>query len=255
MTRVAVNLLWCLPGRVGGSEQYLVRQIAGLHDELGREFDVHAYVPRGFSHAHPRVADAATLHETRSSQSSRLLRVATEATWFASHARSAALVHHGGGTLPPRSPQPSLLTVHDLQYLAYPEHFSAGKLRYLSSRVPVSVRRATRIAVPSEYVRRTVVERLGVQEDKVCVVRHGVESSLGSQHTSETSCANDSASEHSMCSRIRPSRIRTRTTTFSAISWRVRCATATSRWCSPAARVARTTTSRDESCATASATG
>jgi alpha-1,3-rhamnosyl/mannosyltransferase len=185
MTRVAVNLLWCLPGRVGGSEQYLVRQITGLHDALGREFDVHAYVPRGFSHAHPHLADAATVHESRTSQSSRLLRVATEATWFASHARSAALVHHGGGTLPPRSPQPSLLTVHDLQYLAYPEYFSTTRLRYLSSRMPVSVRRATRIAVPSEYVRRTVVERLGVREDKVCVVRHGVESSLGSQHTSE----------------------------------------------------------------------
>ena len=190
MTRVAVNLLWCLPGRVGGSEQYLVRQIAGLREAPGREFDgrefdVHAYVPRGFAHAHPHLADAATVHESRSSQSARVLRVATEATWFASRARGAALVHHGGGTLPPRSPQPSLLTVHDLQYLVYPEYFSATKLRYLTSRMPVSVRRATRIAVPSEYVRRTVIERLGVPEDKVCVVRHGVESSLGALHTSE----------------------------------------------------------------------
>jgi len=27
---VAVNLLWCTPGEVGGSEEYLVRQLAGL---------------------------------------------------------------------------------------------------------------------------------------------------------------------------------------------------------------------------------
>ncbi len=28
--RVAVNLCWLVPGRVGGSEQYLVRQLRGL---------------------------------------------------------------------------------------------------------------------------------------------------------------------------------------------------------------------------------
>ena len=27
---VAVNLLWCVPGKVGGSEEYLVRQMLGL---------------------------------------------------------------------------------------------------------------------------------------------------------------------------------------------------------------------------------
>ena len=29
---VAVNLLWCVPGDVGGSEEYLVRQLLGLAD-------------------------------------------------------------------------------------------------------------------------------------------------------------------------------------------------------------------------------
>ena len=32
---VAVNLLWLAPGRVGGSEQYLVRQLAGLPGDSG----------------------------------------------------------------------------------------------------------------------------------------------------------------------------------------------------------------------------
>src|SRR5262245_21845143 len=32
---VAVNLLWLAPGRVGGSEQYLVRQLAGLPSDSG----------------------------------------------------------------------------------------------------------------------------------------------------------------------------------------------------------------------------
>ena len=29
---VGVNLLWCLPGEVGGSEEYLVRQLTGLRE-------------------------------------------------------------------------------------------------------------------------------------------------------------------------------------------------------------------------------
>jgi len=30
MTEVAVNLLWCRPGQVGGSEEYLARLMAGV---------------------------------------------------------------------------------------------------------------------------------------------------------------------------------------------------------------------------------
>ncbi|MFM8907854.1 MAG: glycosyltransferase family 4 protein [Actinomycetota bacterium] len=185
MKRIAVNLLWCRPGRVGGSEQYLVRQLAGLNEVAGKEIELQLFAPRGFAQAHPHLARAAHMHESSSSQAVRPLRVMREATWLAARARHADVVHHGGGTIPPRSPQPTLLTIHDLQYLVYPEYFSRTKLRYLSSRLPVSVRRTTHIAVPSEYVRRTVIERLAVPSENVSVVRHGVEPTIGGGRTSE----------------------------------------------------------------------
>ncbi|MEY2627468.1 MAG: hypothetical protein RJB08_1227, partial [Actinomycetota bacterium] len=54
--RVGVNLLWCRPGKVGGSEQYLSRQLAGLlaveHDGL----EVSIFAPRGFAAAHGELA-------------------------------------------------------------------------------------------------------------------------------------------------------------------------------------------------------
>lgn len=185
MTRVAVNLLWCRPGQVGGSEQYLVRQLLGLSQAAQSSFVVDVYAPRGFAAAHPQLADAVSVHEAPSAQRMRPLRVVSEATWFASRARGAGVVHHGGGLVPPRSPQPVLLTIHDLQYLAYPHYFSRTKLRYLTARVPASVRNAAHIAVPSEYVRKTVIERLGVRPDAVSVVRHGVEHTIGATRTSE----------------------------------------------------------------------
>ena len=33
LPRVLVNMLWCVPGRVGGSEEYLVRQVLGLAEQ------------------------------------------------------------------------------------------------------------------------------------------------------------------------------------------------------------------------------
>ena len=185
MMRVAVNMLWCRPGEVGGSEQYLVRQLLGLREATNAEFAVDIYAPHGFVAAHTQLADVASVHESKSAQRIRPLRVLAESTWFAGHARGAHVVHHGGGTVPPRSPQPVLLTIHDLQYLEYPQYFSRVKLAYLSSRIPLSAKRARHVAVPSEFVRSTVIERLGVQPNRVSVVRHGVEAHLGAAHTSE----------------------------------------------------------------------
>jgi len=185
MMRVSVNLLWCRHGKVGGSEQYLVRQLLGLREAANDEFEVDVYAPRGFASAHPQLARAVSIHESKSSQNARPLRVLSESTWLASRARGAQVVHHGGGTVPSRSPQPVLLTIHDLQYLVYPQYFSRVKLAYLSSRLPASARRARHIAVPSDYVRSTVIDRLGVQPGQVSVVRHGIEADLGAARTSE----------------------------------------------------------------------
>ena len=56
---VGVNLLWCLPGAVGGSEEYVARQLVGLHDVAP---DIHAtgFVLPGFAAAH---RDVAARHE------------------------------------------------------------------------------------------------------------------------------------------------------------------------------------------------
>ena len=32
VVKIAINMLWCVPGRVGGSEEYFVRQLTGLNE-------------------------------------------------------------------------------------------------------------------------------------------------------------------------------------------------------------------------------
>lgn len=179
MSTVAVNLLWCVPGKVGGSEQYLARQLAGLaqtrSNGASTALDVRLYAPRGYAAAHPELAGY-DIVETPSDGRNRAVRIARENTWLAARTRDADLVHHGGGTRPFRTSRRTLLTVHDVQYLSYPQYFSAVRLRYLSAMMPRSLHRATAVAVPSEYVRATLIERFGLDDRRVHVVVHGIES-------------------------------------------------------------------------------
>lgn len=173
--RIAVNLLWCRPGRVGGSEQYLSRQLAGL----GRvadvaSFDVEVFAPRGFSAAHPELGSL-RITESASDGSNRAARIVRESKWLPRRTDGVAVTHHGGGTVPFRTNGRTLLTVHDVQYLTYPQYFSRARLAYLSRMMPRSLRRADAVAVPSAYVRDTLVEHFGVDPTSVHVVVHGIE--------------------------------------------------------------------------------
>lgn len=173
--RIAVNLLWCQPGRVGGSEQYLARQLAGLALAGDAGFDLDIYAPRGYVAAHPELAGW-RIHETTSNGANRASRILRESTWLASCTRGVAVTHHGGGTVPFRTNGRTLVTVHDVQYLTYPQYFSRARLAYLSYMMPRSLRRADAVAVPSAYVRETLIDRFGLDPAAVHVVVHGIES-------------------------------------------------------------------------------
>jgi len=179
---VAVNMLWCVAGKVGGSEEYLVRQLSGL-GTIDSPYAVTLYAPRGFSSAHPELLAKHKVVEAPSDCRRREARVLLENTWLVGKTRGSDIVHHGGGTLPTRATGTTLLTVHDVQYLTYPEYFSNYKLRYLRNRVPSSLRRSAAVAVPSAYVASTLVDSFGVSPEKIRVVRHGVSPTLGANAT------------------------------------------------------------------------
>jgi alpha-1,3-rhamnosyl/mannosyltransferase len=184
-TRVAMNLLWCVPG-VGGSEEYLVRQLLGLA-EIEHEYEIEVFAPLGFSQRQPKIASLYTVHEAPNDCSRRAVRIWMEHTWLARKTRGFALVHHGGGTLPRRGNKNSLLTIHDIQWIDYPHYVSPLKLRYLQRVVPSSVRRATRVVVPSRFVADSLTKAFGTSSSKIGVVRHGLESDLSSAATDEAS--------------------------------------------------------------------
>lgn len=182
--RVAMNLLWCVPG-VGGSEEYLVRQLIGLR-EIRHDYSVEVFAPRGFARRHPGVAASYEVHEAPSDCSRRAVRIALEHSWLASRTKKFDIVHHGGGTLPRGGGPVTVLTVHDVQWTEYPQYVTPVKRRYLSRVVPSSLRRATRVVVPTHFVADTLVANFGESFRRVGVVRHGIETSLVDEAATES---------------------------------------------------------------------
>ena len=85
---VAVNLLWCVPGDVGGSEEYFVRQLRGLA-EAKPDLQPDLYVVEGFRAAHPQLVDRFHTIVAPFDGQSRARRIAGEMTWFRRKAASA----------------------------------------------------------------------------------------------------------------------------------------------------------------------
>lgn len=176
--QVSVNLLWCIPGAVGGSEDYLVRQLLGLA-ELESVVVPTLFVLPGFGAAHPDLARVFRMVEANVDGTNRFRRILAEHSWLARQTAGSRLVHHGGGTVPNKGAATTVLTIHDLQYRTYPQYLSGTKRRYLERAMPRSARRATVITTPTEYVRGTVIEAYGIDPERVMVVPHGIESTLG----------------------------------------------------------------------------
>lgn len=176
MNRVAINLMWMVPGVVGGSETYTVRLLHGLA-ERSSELDYTLFALPQFATAHPELARTfRTVYAPMRGQLKPARVLAGEAGWMAIQARRMKLdlVHHAGGVVPLfRSGRP-VLTIHDLQYLFYPDYFSRSKLTYLKTVMPRSAEAARSILTPSEFTRRTVIERLNIDPSIITVVPHGI---------------------------------------------------------------------------------
>jgi alpha-1,3-rhamnosyl/mannosyltransferase len=171
---VGLNLLWLVPGDVGGSEDYAV----GLVRELVRsgQVDATVFCQPELADAYPDLEAAGVLVPGPGLGEKRGLRLFWENSWLPYQVRSLGLdlVHHLGGTVPPLAASRSVLTVYDLQPLTHPERFRPAKRAWLRTALPRSARHASKVLTLSEHVRQHVVRHLGTPADQVLVVPPGV---------------------------------------------------------------------------------
>ena len=176
--RVGVNLLWLVPGDVGGSETWATGLLRAVVDQRRRPgAEVVVFATPALLAAHPWLDAFEVVRAPAGVGPSRPLRVVAESTWLLAAARRAKLdvLHHAGGTIPFVRATPAVVTIHDLQPLHNPEGFSPLKRRYLHARLRPSARRARLTTAVSDFTRDDIVQRLGVAPDRVTVTPPAVD--------------------------------------------------------------------------------
>jgi glycosyltransferase involved in cell wall biosynthesis len=69
----------------------------------------------------------------------------------------------------------SVITVHDLAFLLYPQFLTTESRRYYNGQIRRAVRQADAIITVSQATRADLIDRLAVPSDKITVIQHGAD--------------------------------------------------------------------------------
>jgi glycosyltransferase involved in cell wall biosynthesis len=171
--RIGLNLSFLEPGQMGGLEVY-ARELAAALAARG-DVDLVLLLNRRAA-AEPPWSGLGETVVLGVDPARRVEWVRADQMLVPRAAERAGveLVHSLASTGPVRGAIPSVVTVHDLAYLVYPDaHFG---LRALGMRVlvPFAVRRSARVIVPSAATRADLVRRLRADPARIDVVPEGV---------------------------------------------------------------------------------
>ena len=90
----------------------------------------------------------------------------------------ATVVHYALTVPVPRVGLPSIVTLQDVQHLDLPQMFSRAERAYRVIAYDRSSRNADRLIVTTEFVKRRVIDRLGVEPERIRVAPLGLDHDL-----------------------------------------------------------------------------
>jgi glycosyltransferase involved in cell wall biosynthesis len=178
--RVGLSLLTLVPGISGGSETY-VRELVRTLGRIGK----HEY--RVFL---PSIAPDVTglpveiVSEYRASRSmpgriAAMTRATVAGRSIKRRLEGVDMLHFPLSVMVPRvDDRPVVTSVLDLQHELLPEFFSRAELAYRRRAYGWSVRHSRVVITISEHAARTLVERLGLPEERVRAIHLGIDHEL-----------------------------------------------------------------------------
>ncbi len=175
--RVTLPLLTLVPGISGGSETY-ARELCRALARCG-EHDYEALVPRLAPDAGGGLETVvATGYRASTTIAGRLAAMAAAAVrpgdlrrWL----ERADVVHYPLTVPVPPAERPTVLTLLDVQHLDLPHLFPRGERLFRRVAYDRAARRADEVIVISHWVRERVIDRLGLDPDRVHAIHLGVD--------------------------------------------------------------------------------
>ncbi|MDN3988213.1 glycosyltransferase family 1 protein [Zwartia sp. IMCC34845] len=95
-------------------------------------------------------------------------------------------VYHEPNYLPLRFSGPTVITVHDLSWIRYPETHPAERVLMMNRYFDKALRQASALITDAEFVRQEIIDTFGVSPEKITAIPLGVESIFRPRAESET---------------------------------------------------------------------
>ncbi len=168
---VALNLLYLIPGVVGGTETYATSLIHALaRADADNEYIV--FVNKGAADLDVTPAENFRRVVCPFIALRRIVRYSWEQAVLPLQLRRERpdVVHSLGYVAPLAAQGPHVVSVHDLNYLGHQGRRTAAGRRAFRFFVEQSVRRAEHVITISEFSRTEIVKNLSVAEDKISVI-------------------------------------------------------------------------------------
>jgi len=177
---VGISLLTLVPGVVGGSETY-ARELVRALSRVG-ELDYLVYLPTiAPDAAGPLSSKTVTGYPASRTMPGRVRAMAQAAVAPGRLRRELELDRLGAVhfplsvMLPTVTRPPAATTILDLQHEFLPEFFSKPELLYRRIAYRATARKSRRVITISEHARETLVERMGLDPERVHAIHFGVD--------------------------------------------------------------------------------
>ncbi|CAN5523293.1 glycosyltransferase family 1 protein [soil metagenome] len=184
--RILFNGLTALKPRTGIG-QYCVHLANAAVKLLPGEFDIYptpfvrTMVSRSMKLAGPKTASQATTPSWKQRVRGQITRTmknlgqSATGVHFQRHCRaSKAELYHEPNFLPFDVDVPTVITVHDLSVLLYPQWHPADRVRQHQQKLKVAIRQAAHVITDTEQVKHEIVEQLGIKATNITAVHLGV---------------------------------------------------------------------------------
>ena len=162
-----------VPADRGGVGRY----VEGLLGALPAGTDLVVAALRSDVERYSRLLPTAEVVAAPAAVAHRPARLAWEQTGLPLLAQQAGaqVLHSPFYTCPLRAGCPVTVTLHDATFFTEPEHYDKSRRTFFRSAIKTSLRRATRVIVPSKATRDELIRLLEADPTRIDVAYHGVD--------------------------------------------------------------------------------